>query len=128
MVPKMSTGKWNISLHGLKITLSQETFLGPWPAQTLESGLSIENHNGKSGLQSLSWPGSQKCLLGNVLLFQLPLTVPVIMAVISFFLVIAPLVNEIRLEYVYSIVVLAVCTIIYFPFVHYTYKFPGTGR
>ncbi len=43
---------------------SQETFLGPWPAQILESRLSIENHNGKSGLQSPSWPGSQKFLLG----------------------------------------------------------------
>ncbi len=31
---------------------SQEAFLGPWPARTLESGLSIENLNGKSGLQS----------------------------------------------------------------------------
>ncbi len=30
-----------------------------------QAGLSIENHNGKSGLQSPSWPGSQKCLLGN---------------------------------------------------------------
>ncbi len=43
---------------------SQEAFLWPWPAQTLESGLSIGNTNGKSGLQSPSWPGSQKCLLG----------------------------------------------------------------
>ncbi len=34
---------------------AQETFLGPWRTRTLESGLSIENHNG--------WPGSQKCLL-----------------------------------------------------------------
>ncbi len=46
--------------------LTQETFLGPWPAQTLESGLSIENHNGKSGLQSPSWPGSQKMPPGKL--------------------------------------------------------------
>ena len=45
--------------------IAQETFLGPWPARTLESGLSIENHKGKSGLESPSWPGSQKCLLGE---------------------------------------------------------------
>ncbi len=45
---------------------SQEAFLGPWPAQTLESGLSIVIHNRKSGLQSLGRPGSQKCLLGYV--------------------------------------------------------------
>ena len=59
--------------------------------------------------------------------FQLPLAIPVTMALISFFLVIAPLVNEIRLEYVYSIVALAVFTVIYFPFVYYKYKLPGTG-
>ena len=41
---------------------TQEAFLRPWLARTLESGLSIENPNGMSGLQSPSWPGSQKCL------------------------------------------------------------------
>ncbi len=43
--------------------LSQGAFLGPWSAQTLESGLSIVILNRKSGLQSLGRPGSQKCLL-----------------------------------------------------------------
>ena len=43
---------------------SQEAFSGPWPARTLESGLSIVNLNRKSGLQSPGRPGSQKCLLG----------------------------------------------------------------
>ena len=45
---------------------SQETFRGPWLARTLESGFSIKNHNGKSGLQSPSWPWSQICLLGYI--------------------------------------------------------------
>ncbi len=44
--------------------VSQEAFLGPWPAQTVESGLSIGILKGTSGLQSLGRPGSQKCLLG----------------------------------------------------------------
>ncbi len=46
------------------ICLSQKAFLGPWPAQSLESGLSIDILNRKSGLQSLNPPGSQKCLPG----------------------------------------------------------------
>ncbi len=48
-------------------TYTQEAFLGPWPARTLESGLSIVILNRKSGLQSPGRPGSQKCLLGSVI-------------------------------------------------------------
>ena len=40
-------------------------FLGPWPARTLGSGLSIVILNRKSGLQSLGRSGSQKCLLAG---------------------------------------------------------------
>ncbi len=43
----------------------QEVFLGPWSAWTLASGLYIGILNRKSELQSLGWPGSQKCLLGH---------------------------------------------------------------
>ncbi len=43
---------------------TQEAFLGPWPARTLESGLSIVTLNRKSELQGPGRPGSQKCLLG----------------------------------------------------------------
>ncbi len=49
---------------------TQEAFLRPWPARTLESGLSIVILNRKSGLQSLGRPGSQKCLLGMCILTE----------------------------------------------------------
>ena len=56
---------WDESLILLIIKIiTQEAFLGPWPTKTLESRLSINNSNGKSGLQSPGQPGSEKCLLG----------------------------------------------------------------
>ena len=42
----MEAGKQSKALH--KLT-TQEAFLGPWPARTLESGLSIVILNRKSG-------------------------------------------------------------------------------
>ncbi len=45
-----SSEVWNDSY--LKVSITQETFLGLWQVRTLEYGHSIENSNGKSGLHN----------------------------------------------------------------------------
>ena len=59
--------------------------------------------------------------------FQVPLPLPIFMALVSFFLVFAPFIEEVLDEYLYGIAVMVFFLLLYYPFVYKKYKVPGIG-
>lgn len=53
---------------------------------------------------------------------------PILMTFVALFLVFGPFMEEILVEYLYSIAVLVFFFILYFPFVLKKYKLPGMGE
>ena len=62
-----------------------------------------------------------------IISFQVPLPLPVLMALVSFFLVFAPFIEEILHEYLYGIAIMVFFLLLYYPFVYKKYKVPGIG-
>ena len=52
---------------------------------------------------------------------------PIVMALVSFFLVFAPFIEEILDEYLYGIAIMVFFLLLYYPFVYKKYKVPGIG-
>ena len=50
------------------------------------------------------------------------------MVFVSFFLVVAPFIEEILEEYLYGIAVIIFFLLLYYPFVHKRYRVPGIGK
>ncbi len=50
------------------------------------------------------------------------------MIFVSLFLVVAPFIDEVRVEHLVSIAVLIVLAILYYPFIYKGYRIPGMGR
>ena len=61
-------------------------------------------------------------------LFQVPIAIPIIVLVSSVFLVIAPIINDPKVEYIYSMTFMAFGALIYVPFVSYKLKLPLIGK
>merc|ERR1712210_228576 len=55
--------------------------------------------------------------------YKCPIIIPVIVLIISVYLVIAPIVDNPQIEYLYSILFMVFGAIIYLPFVHFGYVF-----
>ena len=62
------------------------------------------------------------------LVFQVPLPLPIFMVLVSFFLVVAPFIEEILEEYLYGIAVIIFYLLLYFPFVYKRYRVPGISK
>jgi len=60
--------------------------------------------------------------------YKVPIAVPVIVLVFSVFLVIAPIVNDPKVEYLYSMSFMAFGAFLFVPFVSYKMKLPGIGN
>lgn len=58
----------------------------------------------------------------NHALVQVPLIIPVLVLIISTYLVIAPIIENPQLEYVYAVLFIFAGLILYVPFVHYGYQ------
>merc|ERR1711962_740372 len=55
--------------------------------------------------------------------YKVPIVIPIIILIISVYLVFAPIVQNPQIEYLYSIMFMVVGAIIYLPFVHFGYVF-----
>jgi|ERR1711892_252729 len=55
--------------------------------------------------------------------YKCPIIIPVIVLIISVYLVFAPIIDDPRIEYLYSILFMVLGAILYLPFVHYGYVF-----
>ena len=55
--------------------------------------------------------------------FQCPIVIPILMLIISLYLVIAPIVDNPQIEYLYSILFMAAGAVLYVPFVYLGYVF-----
>lgn len=60
--------------------------------------------------------------------YKVPLFVPAIVLLFSIYLVIAPIIDNPKMEYVYSIMFMASGALLYVPFVYYKLKLPFTGK
>ena len=56
-------------------------------------------------------------------LFQCPIVIPIIMVIISVYLVVAPVVDNPQIEYLYVILLLLAGAVLYIPFVYMGYVF-----
>jgi L-type amino acid transporter 9 len=56
------------------------------------------------------------------------ISIPIIVALISVYLVIGPIVDDPKLEYVYAMAFIAAGAVVYVPFVRYRYVLPGMGE
>lgn len=63
----------------------------------------------------------------NVIL-QVPVAIPIVVLISSVFLVIAPIINEPKMEYLYSMTFMAFGALIYVPFVYYKLRLPFLGN
>ena len=55
--------------------------------------------------------------------YKCPILIPILVLIISIYLVIAPIVDNPQIEYLYSILFMVVGAIMYVPFVHFGYVF-----
>ena len=55
--------------------------------------------------------------------YRVPILIPVIVLLVSVYLVIAPIVDNPQIEYVYSILFMLIGAALYLPFVHFGYVF-----
>ncbi|RUS92171.1 hypothetical protein EGW08_000024 [Elysia chlorotica] len=60
--------------------------------------------------------------------YKCPIVVPIVMVLISVYLVIAPIINEPSMGYLYATIFTVGSVLIYFPFVKYKLKFPFTDE
>lgn len=60
--------------------------------------------------------------------YKVPILIPVIVLVVSVFLVVVPIITSPKLEYIYSILFILCGALIYVPFVHYRMKLPFMGK
>jgi len=55
--------------------------------------------------------------------YKVPIVIPIIVLIISVYLVIAPIIDNPQIEYMYSIMFMVVGALLYLPFVHFGYVF-----
>jgi len=60
--------------------------------------------------------------------FQVPIAIPVIVLIISIYLVIGPIIDDPKVEYLYATIFIFAGFLFYIPFVHYKYVMPGMGK
>ena len=64
----------------------------------------------------------------HVLLFQVPIVIPIIVLIASIWLVVAPIVDQPRIEFLYAFLFIVGGLIFYIPFVYYKIKIPGVCK
>ena len=63
-----------------------------------------------------------------ICLFQVPIVIPFIVLVVSLFLVVAPIIDQPRIEYLYAFLFIIGGLIFYVPFIHFKKELPGMGK
>ena len=63
-----------------------------------------------------------------LLILQVPLIIPVIVLIASTYLVLAPIIDKPRMEFLYAFLFTVGGLILYFPFVHFKWRLPGMGN
>lgn len=58
---------------------------------------------------------------------QVPLVVPIVVAIIGCYLVVAPIITDPAIEYLYTVGALLIGFVVYIPFVYYKLSFPCMG-
>ena len=64
----------------------------------------------------------------STLILQVPLIIPVIVLIASVYLVLAPIIDNPRMEFLYAFLFTVGGLIFYFPFVHFKWRLPGIGN
>ncbi len=59
--------------------------------------------------------------------YKVPIVVPILVLVISVYLVVGPIVDNPKVEYLYATLFIAAGFFVYVPFVHYKLVLPGMG-
>jgi len=59
--------------------------------------------------------------------YKVPIIIPVIVLIISIYLVIGPIIDDPKVEYLYATIFIFGGFLFYIPFVHYKYVMPGMG-
>lgn len=67
-------------------------------------------------------------LLTALCWFQVPIIIPVMVLVISIYLIIAPIMDNPTIEYFYAAMFILSGMMFYVPFVHYQIKIPFMGK
>jgi len=62
-----------------------------------------------------------------VLLTQIPPVIPVLVLLCCVYLVVAPFLEPVKVEFVYAVSYIAVGTVLYFPFAFFKLSLPGMG-
>ena len=63
----------------------------------------------------------------HIFSFQVPLVIPIIVLLVSLFLVIAPIADKPQVEFLYAGLFIVAGLIFYVPFVYYQKELPGMG-
>lgn len=61
-------------------------------------------------------------------IFQTPIFVPIIVLVVSIYLVVAPIIQTGRTTFLYAVIFMFCGLVVYFPFIHWKLRFPYTGK
>lgn len=61
-------------------------------------------------------------------MFQVPIIIPVLVLVVSTYLIVAPIIDMPQVEYLYAILFIVAGLLFYIPFVHYKYNPTVMGK
>lgn len=59
--------------------------------------------------------------------YKVPIIIPIIVLIVSIYLVIGPIIDNPKVEYLYATIFIFAGFLFYIPFVHYKYVMPGMG-
>lgn len=59
---------------------------------------------------------------------KVPIVIPVAVLIISIYLVVGPIIDDPKIEYLYATMFIMAGFVVYVPFVHYKYIMPGMGN
>ena len=68
------------------------------------------------------------CLHSIIYMFQVPIVIPVLVLVVSIYLVVGPIIDSPKIEYLYATLFIVAGLIFYFPFVLWRKVVPGMGK
>lgn len=57
----------------------------------------------------------------KIILFQVPLVIPILVLIVSMYLTIAPIIDKPQIEYLYTMIFLLIGVVFYIPFVKHQY-------
>lgn len=77
---------------------------------------------------SLGFRNLSEYSLISVFLLQVPIIIPVVVLVVSLYLIVAPIIDLPQIEYLYAMIFIVGGLVFYFPFVYYGYQSRAMGE